>query len=393
MQSREALIKSRAVATKHRSPGYDLRRIPRDHHHLISNAIRGGFNQRFPRSSGQFDATQWRSLAPYALVIVVLHLAGWAICLAYAATYPALFGLGLAAYLFGLRHAFDADHIAAIDDTVRFLLQKGRMPVGVGFFFSLGHSTVVLVLAILVALVANQVTHYLPGLQNFGQVAGSLVSGLFLWLIGFLNLAVLLDMLHVWRYRHVGHDHHHWQNLLARRGLVRRLFGQRLFRVIEHSWQMYPVGLLFGLGFDTASEIAMLSLAGSAAVTRMPTLAVLSLPVLFAAGMSLMDTADGLVMTRAYGWAMFNPVRQVFYNLASTFLSVSVALLIGSLELGQLVVGLFHLHGVWPDRIAAWSVDRLGYVIVVLFVVVWLGSFLVWRRHAAADHAAGHLPD
>ena len=326
-----------------------------------------------------FTGAERRSLAGYGVAIAVLHILGWGLCLTYAGTHPALLGLGLSAYLFGLRHAFDADHIAAVDDTVRFMLQKGRRPLGVGFFFSLGHSTVVFLLAVLTAFVATMVKRSLPGLESVGNVVGTLISALFLWIIGLLNLAVMLDMLHVWRRRHSAHSHAHLDELMARRGLLNRLFGQRFTSLINHSWQMYPIGFLFGLGFDTASEIALLAMTGGAAVSRIPAGAVLALPILFTAGMSLMDTADGVMMTRAYGWAFFNPVRRIFYNLTTTSLSVAVALVIGSIELMQVLIGEFGWHGALARAVAGLSFGSLGYLIVGMFALAWTISYSVWR--------------
>jgi high-affinity nickel-transport protein len=338
------------------------------------------------KSGESFSAKDRRSLGRYVAAVAALHIVGWGLCLIYTHAYAALLGMGLAAYLFGLRHAFDADHIAAIDDTVRFMLQKNRGPLGVGFFFSLGHSTFVLLLAVLTACVAALVKKHLPGLEDFGNVAGTLVSGVFLWAIGLLNLAVLLDMLHIWRRRHEAHSHVNMEELLARRGLLNRVLGQRLTKLIEHSWQMYPVGFLFGLGFDTASEVALLALTGGAAVSRIPVGAVLALPILFTAGMSMMDTADGVLMTRVYGWAFFNPVRRIFYNITTTSLSVAVALVIGSIELAQVLIGELDLHGPLADGISNLDFGRLGYVIIGMFVFAWILSYSIWkvkgREHA-----------
>ncbi len=330
-------------------------------------------------SGGPFTRAERRSLAGYGAAIAGLHVLGWGLCLAYAGAHPLLLGLGLSAYLFGLRHAFDADHIAAVDDTVRFMLQKRRGPLGVGFFFSLGHSTVVFLLAALTAFAAALVKRHLPGLENVGYVLGTLISGLFLWLIGLLNLGALLGMLQVWRRRHAAHSHARLDEFLSRRGLLNRLFGQRLTKLIDRSWQMYPVGFLFGLGFDTASEIALLALTGGAAASQIPVGAVLALPTLFAAGMSLMDTADGVLMTRAYGWAFFNPVRRIFYNMATTSLSVAVALVIGSIELAQVFIGEFGLHGVIAAAIAGLSFNAIGYIIVSMFALSWLISYALWK--------------
>ena len=331
------------------------------------------------QSGGSFTAAERRSLAGYGGAIALFHILGWGLCLAYTGTHPALLGLGLSAYLFGMRHAFDADHIAAVDDTVRLMLQKGRRPMGVGFFFSLGHSTVVFLLTVLTAFVATLARRRLPGLEGVGNVVGTMISGLFLWTIGLLNLAVLLEMLHVWRRRHTPHSHAHVEEFIARRGLLNRLFGRRLTKLLNHNWQMYPIGFLFGLGFDTASEIALLALTGGAAASRIPAYAVLALPILFTAGMSLMDTADGVLMTRAYGWAFFTPVRRIFYNLTTTSLSVAVALVIGSIEIMQVLIGEFAWHGVVARTIVGLSFDGLGYLIVAMFVLAWAISYSVWR--------------
>jgi high-affinity nickel-transport protein len=329
-----------------------------------------------------------RALGGYALAIALLHLLGWGLCLAQAGSHPALLGLGVSAYLFGLRHAFDADHIAAVDDTVRLLVQKGRAPLGAGFFFSLGHSSVVFALALLAAFAASLIRRHLPGLEGLGGLIGAVVSGVFLWVVGLLNLGVLLELLRLWRLHRAGrgqvhcrpHDHAHVESLLAGRGLLNRLFGRRLTRMVEHSWQMYPIGLLFGLGFDTASEIALLALTAGAAAGRAPLAAVLALPVLFTAGMSLVDTADGVMMSRAYRWALLDPARRLVYNLGTTALSVAVALGIGSVELLQVLVGRLGLHGCGIEGLRGLEFDKLGYGIVALFGVAWAGSFLAWRR-------------
>lgn len=298
----------------------------------------------------------------------------------FSAHYPALIGLGLVAYLFGLRHAFDADHIAAIDDTVRFMLQKGKRPLGVGLFFSLGHSTIVIVLAVVIAFAASAVMRDLPQWRAVGGVIGVCVSGVFLWVIGILNLLVLLDLLKVWRQAKSGtHDHQHLEALLAQRGLLNRLFRGRLRKLMNHSWQMYPLGLLFGLGFDTASEVALLAMTAGASAGNLPTPAVLSLPILFAAGMTLMDATDGVLMSKAYDWAFLNPVRKVFYNVTTTGLSVAVALLIGSVELLQVIIGALELHGSVFDYIARLDFGMLGYLIVGVFLLAWGSSVAVWK--------------
>ncbi len=327
-----------------------------------------------------FSRTEWARLFGFYGFIAVLHVAGWGLYLHHASQHPQLVGLGMVAYLFGLRHAFDADHIAAVDDTVRFLLQKGRRPLGVGFFFSLGHSTVVLALAVGIAFAATAVTTELPALKSAGALIGTGVSGTFLWIIGILNLFVLLDILRVWRQsRAAAHSHAHLDALLQKRGLLNRLFGGRLQKLMNHSWQMYPLGLLFGLGFDTASEVGLLAMTAGASAGDLPVPAVLCLPILFAAGMSLMDTTDGVLMCKAYDWALMNPLRKIFYNVTTTGLSVGVALVIGTIELAQVLIGTLDLKGPVCGAIATLNFGMLGYIVVALFLLAWGLSVAVWK--------------
>jgi high-affinity nickel-transport protein len=340
--------------------------------------------------SGAFTANEWCRLAGLYGFIGFLHVLGWGLYVHYAALHPTLVGLGFVAYMFGLRHALDADHIAAIDDTVRYMLQKRRKPLGVGFFFSLGHSTIVLCLAIAIAVAAAAIKQELPDMRHVGAIVGAGVSGTFLWIIGILNLLVLLDILGVWRHAKRGrHDHRHLEELLSQRGLLNRLFGGRVQKLLEHSWQMYPLGLLFGLGFDTASEVALLAMTAGASAGNLPLPAVLALPILFAAGMSLMDTTDGVLMSKAYNWAFRNPLRKIFYNLTTTSLSIVVALVIGSIELLQVFVDILGLHGPLPDAVAALDFGAIGYLIVGLFLLAWAISVAYWKlarievRHAA----------
>ncbi len=298
----------------------------------------------------------------------------------YAPRFPAMAGLGALAYGLGLRHAFDADHISAIDDTTRYLLQKGKRPLAVGFFFSLGHSTIVLLMTVALVIATKTVRSAMPQLQSYGSVIGAIVSGVFLWLIGILNLLVLLDILHIWRQMKSGTYHQErLEELLAQRGLIRRVLGGRLQYLINHSWQMYPVGLLFGLGFDTASEIGLLALAAGVASQAVPTLAVTSLAILFASGMSLMDTADGVFMVKAYSWAFSSPLRKIYYNITTTSVSVAIALLIGTVELLQVLAGQLNLHGPFFNALAALDFEILGYAIVAVFVVGWALSVFIWK--------------
>src|SRR6266480_7501206 len=289
-----------------------------------------------------FDRGERGRLAGFFGSVALLHIAGWGLLLVYAASHPAFLALGGLAYTFGLRHAFDADHISAIDNTTRKLLQSGKKPVGVGFFFSLGHSTVVLLIAVALGLAVKSIVQGVVGsngeLRDIGGAVGTLVSGTFLVVIGIVNLAVLLDIVRVYRRMRRGeYDRDSLETELIAGGLMTRIFG-RLFRVIEHSWQMYPIGFLFGLGFDTASEVALLAISAGAASQGLPFTTVLALPIIFAAGMSLMDTTDGAFMAKAYSWAFSNPVRKLFYNMTMTGLSVFVALFVGLVELTQILV-------------------------------------------------------
>jgi high-affinity nickel-transport protein len=333
------------------------------------------------RSVGSFfSPAEWVRLSVLYGVIGVLHLTGWGLYLHYARGYPQLVGLGFVAYMFGLRHAFDADHIAAVDDTVRFMLQKDKRPLAVGFFFSLGHSTVVLALSIGIAFAAATVKTGLPQLKSMGAVIGTSVSGAFLWVIGILNLLVLLDILQVWRSAKSGtHSHAHLEAMLQKRGFLNRLFGGRLQRLMNHSWQMYPLGVLFGLGFDTASEVGLLAMTAGASAGNLPLPAILCLPILFASGMTVMDTTDGVLMSKAYDWAFLNPLRKIFYNITTTGLSVAVALLVGTIELLQVLVGVLGLHGRFFDFIAGLDFGILGYLIVGMFLLAWGVSVGVWR--------------
>jgi nickel/cobalt transporter (NiCoT) family protein len=311
----------------------------------------------------------WRRLSLFGGAVGALHVAGWGLLAYYARTSPALVGLGTLAYTFGLRHAFDADHIAAIDNTTRKFRQEGQRPLGVGFFFSLGHSSVVFALAAGIGVAASTVRARIPSFQHWGRPVGAGISGAFLLAIGVLNLLVLVDVVGIFREMRRGElDEERLEARLLDRGLMSRGILKRLGDRIHSSWQMLPLGMLFGLGFDTASEVGLLALSAGAAGRHLPFAAVLALPLLFAAGMSLLDTADGAFMSHAYGWAFSNPVRKVYYNITVTALSVTVALGIGGAELLQLVV-----RAAWLD------VNRLGYAIVGLFFLTWGVSAVVWR--------------
>ena len=331
-----------------------------------------------------FDRAERGRLAGLFGSVGLLHIAGWGLLLAYAANHPGFIWLGGVAYMLGLRHAFDADHIAAIDNTTRKLLQSGKKPLGVGFFFSLGHSTVVFLIAVALGLAVRWIVQGVVAdsgeLRSIGGAIGTVVSGGFLVLIGILNLLVLLDIIRVYRgMRRGDYDSAALERELTAGGLMTRLFG-RLFRVIEHSWQMYPIGFLFGLGFDTASEVTFLAVSAGAAAQGLPFAAIMSLPLIFAAGMSLMDTMDGAFMAKAYTWAFASPIRKVFYNMTITSLSVFVALFIGVIELTQILIQVLGLHGGIYSVIATSNVlVYAGYVIVAAFVITWAAALVIYR--------------
>ncbi|RNF77895.1 HoxN/HupN/NixA family nickel/cobalt transporter [Streptomyces botrytidirepellens] len=291
-------------------------------------------------------------------------------------------GLGITAYTLGMRHAFDADHIAAIDNTTRKLMADGKRPVSVGFWFALGHSSVVVLLAALVAggtRLAGTLVNENSGTHQVLGVIGTTVSGTFLYLIAALNLVALLGILRVFRAMRAGQfDESELEAHLDSRGFMNRVLG-RFTKSITRPGQMYPLGFLFGLGFDTATEVTLMVMAGSGAAAGLPWYAVLCLPLLFAAGMSLFDTLDGTFMNFAYQWAFSNPVRKVFYNLAITGLSIAVAFLIGTIEL----VGVLHDKLALRDAVTGWisglNLDNVGFIIVGLFVVVWAAALAYWR--------------
>jgi len=336
------------------------------------------------RSIGQaFDRAERRRLGGLFSAVLLLHVLGWGLLIAYGIGHPALLGLGGLAYTFGLRHAFDADHISAIDNSTRKLLQEGKRPVAVGFFFSLGHSTVVFLIAVLLGFAARTIVQSVVSdsgqLKDVGGLLGTSVSGVFLVVIGLLNLLILLDILRVYRRMRRGeYDRGSLREELVAGGLMTRVFG-RLFRVVSTSWHMYPIGFLFGLGFDTASEVALLAISAGAAANGVPFLAVIALPLIFAAGMSLMDTTDGAFMSKAYSWAFSNPIRKVFYNLTVTALSVFVALFVGAVELSQILIQVLKLEGGLFSFVSNLDFGVLGLVIVAAFVVTWATAFTIFK--------------
>jgi high-affinity nickel-transport protein len=342
------------------------------------------------RVRGSMTRQEWVRAGGMAGVVVALHVIGWFTLVAIVAPHHYSvgaksfgIGIGVTAYTLGMRHAFDADHIAAIDNTTRKLMGEGQRPLSVGFWFSLGHSSVVFVLALLLSLgvkaLAGPVRDDDSRLHDVTALIGTTVSGVFLYLIAAVNLVVLVGIWKVFRRMRSGrYDEAALEEQLNNRGFMNRLLG-RVMKSITKSWQMYPLGLLFGLGFDTATEIALLVLAGSGAASGLPWYAILTLPVLFAAGMSLLDTIDGSFMNFAYGWAFSRPVRKVFYNLAITGLSVAVALLVGGIELLAVLADELSLTGGPWDFVTGIDLNLVGYLVVALFVLTWAIALAVWR--------------
>ena len=322
--------------------------------------------------------------------IAALHIIGWGTLVFLVA--PQHFslgdkvlgiGVGLTAYTLGLRHAFDDDHIAAIDNTTRKLMEDGQRPMGVGFFFSLGHSTIVFGLALLLSIgvraIVGPVEDDSSALHHYTGVIGTSVSGIFLYLIAIINIVILAGILRVFAAMRRGeYDEAALEEQLNNRGFLNRIFG-RFTRSITKSWQMYPLGMLFGLGFDTSTEIALLVLAGTSAAAGLPWYAILCLPVIFAAGMSLLDTIDGSFMNFAYGWAFSKPVRKVYYNITITGLSVAVALIIGTIELLSLLAQQLGWSGGFWDWIGGLDLNIIGFLIVGMFVATWVVALLIWR--------------
>lgn len=289
-------------------------------------------------------------------------------------------GLGIVAYVFGLRHGVDADHIAAIDNTTRKLMQEGKRPFTVGMWFSLGHSTVVVALIIALILATRTVATNIPALQSTGAIIGTLVSGSFLWIIGFINAVIVIGIYKIFQTLKQGKlNQAELDNLLENRGFMNRFF-RPLFRVISKPWHIYPVGVLFGLGFDTASEVALIAISvGIGVSTSIPLYYILILPLLFTCGMVTIDTADGVVMRVAYGWAFLNPIRKIYYNLTVTVISVLVAWVIGTIELLQVLSTELNLNGLFWSWLNTLNFEMIGFGIVGLFIVSWLVSFGYWR--------------
>jgi nickel/cobalt transporter (NiCoT) family protein len=346
---------------------------------------------------------EWARCGGMVGTVIGLNVLGWAMLAAalgghYHISGTTVFGVGTGAlaYTLGMRHAFDADHIAAIDNTTRKLVNEGKRPLSVGFFFSLGHSSVVFLLAVLLNFgirgLDEQVKNGSSHLQYTTNIIGTCVSGFFLFLIAAFNLIILAGIIKVFReMRGGGYDDEQLEEQLNKRGLMNRFLGP-LARRVDTSWKMYPIGFLFGLGFDTATEVALLVLAGTAVVGGLPFYAILSLPVLFAAGMSLFDTADGCFMNFAYDWAFAKPVRKVYYNLTITGLSVFVAVFIGAVELLGLLAQDTNLNGSFWSFVETFNINTAGLFVVGIFVVTWVVALCVWRFGRIEQKWEAHRP-
>jgi nickel/cobalt transporter (NiCoT) family protein len=358
---------------------------------ILTPAEQALVDEALPSRRINLGRREWAVLWGMAGFVLLLHVVGWGTLIGIVAPQELKvgasgvfgIGLGITAYTLGMRHAFDADHIAAIDNTTRKLLTDGQKPVSVGFWFSLGHSSIVFGLCFLLALgvksLVGQVEDGGSALQNTLGLIGTSVSGTFLILIGILNLVVLMKIWRVFQgmkegdFDEVELDHH-----LAQRGFMNRLLGG-VTKAVRKPRHMYPVGLLFGLGFDTATEVSLLVLAGGAAAFSLPWYAILTLPILFAAGMSLLDSIDGVFMVFAYGWAFSQPVRKIYYNIVITGLSVGVALVIGVIEIVSILVDKLGITDGILATIGGVDLNNVGFVIVGIFVLTWVVAVLVWH--------------
>jgi high-affinity nickel-transport protein len=344
---------------------------------MSSNPFISSFSRVFNDSSRDIRG----KIIGIYILLIAFNILAWVLAFAgFAIQYPALLGTALLAYTFGLRHAVDADHISAIDNVTRKLMQENKRPVAVGFFFSLGHSTIVVVLSIAIAIAAAFIQSSIPTLKSAGGVIGTSVSATFLFLIAFINILVLWEIFQTFQKVKRG-DEYNDQTLdefLNQRGLMGRFF-RPLLKLVDRSWKMYPVGVLFGLGFDTATEVGILGIAAVEAGKGLPIWSILIFPVLFTAGMSLLDTTDGILMLGAYGWAFVKPIRKLYYNLNITLVSVLVAFLVGTIEVLSIISMQFNLSGGIWDYIGNLDFGVLGGIIIATFILSWVISTLIYK--------------
>jgi high-affinity nickel-transport protein len=291
-----------------------------------------------------------------------------------------LAGLGIVSYVFGLRHGVDADHIAAIDNTTRKLMQEDQRPFTVGMWFSLGHSTIVVGLIVALVFATRTIIGQIPALESGGAIIGTTISGIFLWLMGIVNIVIVLSIYRVFKEMKQGKlNQGELENLLDNRGFLNRYF-RPLFKIVKRPWQIYPIGVLFGLGFDTATEIALIAISVGIGVSfSVPVWMILVLPFMFTCGMVLVDTTDGVMMRVAYGWAFLKPIRKIYYNLTVTVISVLVALAIGTAELLQVIANELSLTGSFWEWLSSLDFETIGFGIIILFLVSWLVSVAIWK--------------
>ena len=331
---------------------------------------------------GAQRGTQRRKIAWVYALLLGFNIAAWVVAFVAFRGYPLLLGSCLLAYSFGLRHAVDADHIAAIDNVTRKLMQSGQRPVSVGLMFSLGHSTIVILATIGIAATAMALQSRMDGMKEVGGVIGTLVSTFFLFAIALLNLIVLRSVLRAFRRVRRGEPYvdEDLDMLLANRGFLARIF-RPLFRLVTRSWHMYPLGFLFGLGFDTATEVGLLGISAAGAAQGMSIWSILVFPALFTAGMTLIDTTDGILMLGAYDWAFVKPIRKLYYNLIITLLAVVIAVVIGGIEALGLLKEQLNLSGGFWDVVGLLNdnFNSLGFIIIGVFIVAWIGSIIVYR--------------
>jgi nickel/cobalt transporter (NiCoT) family protein len=347
---------------------------------------------RYQSLKRAFNQREWRKITWMMVTIIALHVVGFGILIAFVVPghYKGFgIGLGVLAYTLGLRHAFDADHISAIDNTTRKLLNERHdvegtsRPLTLGYYFSLGHSTIVVAIGLGLVFaeraVFHAVSHSNSGLEQFGGLFGTVVSASFLFLIALMNLVILAGIMRVFRSMRDGsYDEAELEAQLQNRGLMFRFFGKWM-RSIDKEWKLYPVGVVFGMGFDTATEVALLATTALYAAQHLPWYSIMCLPILFTAGMVLMDTIDCLFMNVAYGWAFFNPVRKIFYNIAITGLSIAICFFIGAVEVLGLLPQELHWKGSFWRLMSGFDINKAGMIIVAMFIVTWAGAVLFWR--------------
>jgi high-affinity nickel-transport protein len=333
------------------------------------------------RRTAPARSVKGRIVSMYALLVGV-NAGAWLWALIAFHHYPVLLGTALLAYTFGLRHAVDADHIAAIDNVTRKMMQQGKRPVAVGFFFSLGHSTIVFSLSIAIALTSVAIKAHFDSFASIGGIIGTAVSAFFLLAIAIANIIILVSVYRTFQHvkqggRFVDED---LNLILAQRGFFGRIF-RNLFRLIEHSWQMYLVGFLFGLGFDTATEVGLLGISATEATRGLPIWSILVFPTLFTVGMALVDSTDNILMLGAYSWAFVKPIRKLYYNLTITLVSILVALLIGGIEVLGLIGDQFQIHGAVWDAIGSLNNNfgMVGFAVIGVFAVSWSASIFIYR--------------